>query len=991
MHRSQRTQAWWMLALGLSTVASGSACRGVDPETLFAEAEQLRLAYEKAASEKAILKYHDARDAWAHAGDSARAATVSRMLGTTHEQLGRLQEALSDYLEAESLCQESCDPLLESAIASDIGLTAAMFADNDESRGLALARCERALNKAREAGGLREEAKALNCAGEVEYHRGNLAQALELYLQAKPLWESVADARGQAETLFYEGTVRSDLSQLAAARTNLDDALSLWRSSGDKRGEAMALVALGRLEHRLGRYQHALNRFREALELLEPLGDLVWEVSGRGGIGAVYFDMGNGAGALSYWEPALEPVQKIGIPAATWDLFLHLGRTHLMLEDPSRALHRFHESLELAQKNRSDWQQAYSLLFMGTAHVELEEPEEALEALDRALLLQGSARDPRLEAAIQAQMGNAFELLGRHAKASESFRRAADLSKDSSDRIGEAVARFGLARVARSQSDLDAARGYIESSLRVAESLRLDVASLELRTSYFASIFQLHELYVDVLMGLHEIHPRNNFSAAAFEASERGRARSLLDSLTEAGVDIRVGVAPALLEKEAFLRRRLEVEGSDRMVQSEHELVEAEIRSRSPLYSTLVQPKPLDLEEVQKELDDDTVLLEYALGEERSFLWAVSKHEYASFELPPRPDIEGEARRLYELLTTQGRVEAESLQERKRRFERADHAYWEAATRFSEVLLGPVEDKIAGKRIVVVTDGALQYLPFAALLDPLTENEPLIVAHEIVNLPSASALAVLRKETLGRESPKATLAVFADPVFTRDDPRLVADSGSGMRQILYDSGLRESGDLRIPRLEGTRQEARAIVDLAPAGTTFEATDFAATRSEALRAELGHYRIVHFATHGVSNTDDPAMSGIYLSMFDAGGEAQDGFLRLHDIYDLNLSADLVVLSACSTALGKQIRGEGIVGIVRGFLYAGARSVVASLWKVDDEATRELMRRFYREMLVEHRPRSAALRIAQVSMWRETKWRSPFFWAAFVLQGEWREGG
>lgn len=218
-------------------------------------------------------------------------------------------------------------------------------------------------------------------------------------------------------------------------------------------------------------------------------------------------------------------------------------------------------------------------------------------------------------------------------------------------------------------------------------------------------------------------------------------------------------------------------------------------------------------------------------------------------------------------------------------------------------------------------------------------------------------------------------------------PSVEIDSGVG--QALRDIGFLRNGDLGIPRLEATRQEAAAIVAAAPEGTTLQAIGFDATRSAAMSAELGRYRIVHFATHGVSNIDSPAMSGILLSMFDDRGQAQDGFLRLHDIYDLDLSADLVVLSACNTALGKRIRGEGTVGIVRAFMYAGAERVVATLWKVDDEATRELMSRFYREMFEERRSPSAALRSAQLAMWRETEWRSPFFWAAFVLQGEWRE--
>jgi CHAT domain-containing protein len=198
----------------------------------------------------------------------------------------------------------------------------------------------------------------------------------------------------------------------------------------------------------------------------------------------------------------------------------------------------------------------------------------------------------------------------------------------------------------------------------------------------------------------------------------------------------------------------------------------------------------------------------------------------------------------------------------------------------------------------------------------------------------------------------------------------------------------QEGALHIPRLPSTRQEAEAIIAAAPAETSFKAVDFRASRATATNPDLGQYRIVHFATHGLLNSEHPELSGIILSMVNKKGQPQNGFLRLHDIYNLELPVGLVVLSACNSALGKEVRGEGLLGIVRGFMYAGAERVVASLWKVDDEATGELMKHFYREMLQEGRSPAAALREAQIMMWKQKQWHSPFYWAAFILQGEWK---
>ncbi len=194
--------------------------------------------------------------------------------------------------------------------------------------------------------------------------------------------------------------------------------------------------------------------------------------------------------------------------------------------------------------------------------------------------------------------------------------------------------------------------------------------------------------------------------------------------------------------------------------------------------------------------------------------------------------------------------------------------------------------------------------------------------------------------------------------------------------------------LRIPRLPFTRREAEAILAVTPASEGMKALDFRASRQTAISPDLAQHRIVHFATHGLLNSEHPELSGVVLSLVDEQGKPVDGFLRLHEIYNLNLPAEMVVLSACQAALGKEIKGEGLVGLTRGFMYAGAPRVVASLWKVNDVATAELMKRFYSGMLKENLRPAAALRVAKVAMWKQKRWHSPYYWAAFELQGEWK---
>jgi len=392
--------------------------------------------------------------------------------------------------------------------------------------------------------------------------------------------------------------------------------------------------------------------------------------------------------------------------------------------------------------------------------------------------------------------------------------------------------------------------------------------------------------------------------------------------------------------------------------------------------------------------------LEYALGDERSYVWMVASGSVATYELSSRRDIEQAARKLYSNFVAYQLVAGESPQDRTERQKKADQSLPVDTESLSKLVLGPLAGKLGNKRLVIISDGALQYIPFAALHDP--DSRPgapqyLNAKHEIVTQPSASTLGLLLREAKQRTAASDSVAVFADPVFEVDDPRVkrasyesTPESSESLRvkQALRDIGISADG-VQIPRLIASSDEADAIINSAPWGTGLKAIGFDANRGRALGAELGRYRIVHFATHGMINDDHPELSGIVLSLFDQQGRSQDGFLRLHDIYNLHLPADLVVLSACSTGLGKDLRGEGLIGLTRGFMYAGASGVVASLWKVDDRATAELMKLFYEGLFKKGLPPAAALRDAQLHMSEQKAWQSPYYWAGFIIQGRYDE--
>src|SRR6266545_3604966 len=654
--------------------------------------------------------------------------------------------------------------------------------------------------------------------------------------------------------------------------------------------------------------------------------------------------------------------------------------------------------------------------------------------------------------------------MGDDQKAAALLDETLSLSRKISAPEGEAAALTRLARLARKKGDFNQARQFFEASLRVSEERRFRVGPHPLKDSFRAGLQSDYEEFTELLMQLHEANPQAGDDRLAFETSERARARGLLDLLAESRAEIRQGVDPALLEKRRALQQRLnakdmawrqslnnrnaadQTEALAKEIDSltaDLQLAELQIREASPRYAALVRPKPLSATEVQQTLDENTVLLEYALGDKQSWLWAVTRDSINSHKLPPRTEINAAARNFYELLTARQTKKDPTEEGRLKRIAEADAKLQAGAATLSRMLLGPIHAQLQqewkGKRLAIVASGALEYLPFAAL--PLPESgrageresgrqgdkgtrgqggevnpqsairnpqsgipTPQIVDHEIVNLPSASALALIRKEGSGRQMATKTLAALADPVFEADDPRLAATRKKASSNGLIAS-VRSAGSAPSPsplpselersarsfhrdgfsRLIFSNEEAEFITGLAPKGSTLKATGFEANHQLAASGELGKYRIVHFATHGLINSEHPELSGLVLSLVDENGKPQDGFLRISEIFNLEMPADLVVLSACQTALGKEVKGEGLVGLTRGFMRAGAQRVVASLWQVDDLATAELMKHFYRGMLKENLRPAAALRAAQIEMSRSSHWSSPYYWAGFIIQG------
>jgi CHAT domain-containing protein/Tfp pilus assembly protein PilF len=964
----------------------------VTAEALFAEANSLTAAGRAEALQAAIKKYRAALDLWRKMGERREEAGTLLRLGSVSHNLSRLTEALDYYNQALPIWKALGDRAKEAQTLSGMGWT--------------------------------------------YYSIGELQKALQNYNLALPIRRALQDLRGQAQTLTTIGQIYRSLGEPQLAMEQYNQALPLARQAGDKVQEAFALNNYAYLDIDLGEYQKALDYLEQALPLWRETGNRYGEADALNSEGIVYHNLSDFEKALEYYERALELWRFVGARGGEADALNNIGSVYWSQRGSAqKAIDYLNQALALRRAIGQRLGEADTLNNLGLVYEELDERDRALDYFMRALAIDSG------HASTLSNICRNYYLRGDYKRALEFCNQSLVILRDKGDKTGEAGTLGMMAKVQSTVGNLDEALANGKNALDMFEKVRAGVVAPELRTSFQSFSMSYYDLLIEILAKLHKLRPTEGHDAAALEISERARARGLLELLGEGHIDVRRGVEPTLLERERTLQRLLNAKEhyrtrliADKRADAERAAVEKELSSliieyqntlskihaSSPKYAALTQPATLSLKQIQRDvLDEETVLLEYHLGQS-DFLWAVTPTSISMHPLPDRTEIEAVARRVYDsLIARNNHPPGETPEQRLARINKADAEYDETSAALSQILLGPVASKLGKKRLVFVTEGLLQYIPFGALPAPTVSSQlsvvgngardherrtadkhkPLIADHEIVNLPSASVLAVLRKEFASRKAAAKSVVIIADPVFNGEDPRVefkpmpaASSSQRAGKSLSNDSRVDrledKSGISNFGRLRFSREEADNIAELAPRSEVFKATDFAAKKEMVITANLEQYRILHFATHSLLNTRWPELSSVVLSLVDERGEPQDGFLRLNEIYNLRLNADLVVLSGCQTALGKEIKGEGLVGLTRGFMYAGAPRVIASLWSVDDRATAELMKRFYKAVLTERMHPAAALRAAQIGLLSEKGWTAPYYWAAFSLQGEWK---
>lgn len=1020
--RSKSVTRGLLIALSMSFCTALASVGGLDQKDsearqAMANADALRAEWKEASLRHAADEYDRAAIVWRSAGDLTNAARAALKSGDVYFLMSRYSEALKRYQDTQALAGTS-DIVVEANALSQMARLYSSLGNNDvaqqhATKALALLNHGEATlsSTARTAYG-----QALIALGEVSYAKGNFKKALTLFKDAQEFLKE--DPEGQARAHLFIAYITGSIGNPEKAVGEISQALDLYKATNNRRGEALALSALGKYYSlKVPDKMQAIRVQRDARHTFRAIGDRYSEAIAFNALGELYENLSDNKTAFTHYKNALKLFQDIdsldGMTAST----CNIARMHYKLDKThDQALRHYERCLSacrIAGKHRSE---ANALNEIATVYAAQGKFELASKQYQRTQRIYEAIGDIRGQATALNAHGDFLLQAGKQTAALEAYSRSLPLAEQTGDQNILATTLYNLARANLKPGSPERAHYFLQRSIRIIEDQRANLETPDFRLSYFSGVQNHYELQTQILMRLNRLHPSQGFDTQAFLSSEKGRARLLRDLITESGADFRQGTPKQLIDSEREIRGlirslaqyrmdlSLSQEGSAELAEVDNQMTELktqyqEVLSRlrhNPRVLSLLESASLSLEQIQTELrDSDTMILEYDLGDERSYVWAITANSLHSYELPPRKEIEDSARDIYKLITAR-QMSQEQLDNEPTDVKATDRPCFEKRRKLSQMILGPLAEHLGNRRLIVIAEGALQYIPFDALPSPVAqtagpiESEKasttlLVETNEISALPSISALIAIRRAKKQVTSTSKLIAIIADPVFSRSDDR-VQSGTSSLSSALPATDHDPIETRAFARLVHASEEADAIGAKAPTGTTLVAKGFDANRETAMSSELGQYQILHFATHSFVDSEQPESSGIVLTMVDRNGVRADGLMLLHDIYNLDLSSELTVLSACQTALGKDVNGEGLVGLNHSFLSAGSKSVISSLWKVDDQATAVLMAEFYDAMFEKGMSPATALRSAKLKMMRDPRWSAPYYWAGFVLQGE-----
>lgn len=934
-----------------------------------------------------------------------------RFLGKLSRILGKLDEA-EDFLEKGLKIAVESDDLAEtSKIYSELSL---VFLENgamkDAENALTIA-----VKSAEKANDKSAQAFASLCYGDYLYIKKDRPKTVEAYRKAAELSRETGNKE-------IEGTANMGLGyhflndfDFENSLVPLNSALEIFQQTSNQRGIVFAYKSLGTFHNLNQDKQKAIEFYQKAENLFPEKIDFIEKGSLYNSIGSIYENYGDWKLSKIYREKALNIFKENNHPFGQLTTLTSLGAINRLNGKTDEAIQNLQDASQTADNLNDEFYRAVILEELGNIYLETGYSKNALNHFNKSLNYFSKQKINGEIAQIHYKIGRISENEKNFQSAREQYSKSMEFAEKVKNTFLKAELLHSLARIETLDNNKEKALELIKDSIELTENLSSNVYNSKLQQSYFSNSFERYEIYIGLLMSLFEQTKDQKFSLEALRASEKSRARSMLEKILTAEAKITKDALPEAVEKERSFRNLLniksdrltdllnnnspqteitEIENEIKTLENELEILQAEFKQKSPQYFEIKNPSFFDQRKFQENvLDENSFLLEFSFGETASFLWLIDKSEVKTYVLPPRREIETHIEKLLEIFVSREIKQGESIEDYQQRVIAEENLYIIESKKLSSKLFGQIGKEITNKRLIIVPDGKLHYFPVSALPLPNSEtNEPFLLSNEIVYAPSAQTLLLLQTNRTYFLKPFKSLLIFSDPIFTDDDPRF-SDSKNARSETNSKSTSKESFRFvesldNLSRLTGSKNESDSILNIIGSTNVDSFTGFEANRTQLLKTKTEDYKIIHFATHGITHEKRPELSGIVLSRFDESGKQREEFFRIHDIYGLNLNADLVVLSACETGLGKEVKGEGLMSLNNAFLQTGAKTVMSSLWKVEDTATLELMKNFYGAMAEEKLTPSQALRQAQIKLRQNSQFRSPFYWAAFTVQGDFR---
>jgi CHAT domain-containing protein len=835
------------------------------------------------------------------------------------------------------------------------------------------------LRLARERGCGQFEASTLELFGRVARESGDLAPAIDYYQQAAKKCKESRCATTAIKLLSLASLLQQagDLHLALQTAEQSREAIRDYAPSGEPGvvQEAFRQRTLGNIHEELGDWYQSLRHSEESVRLFRSVDNNWTAGAGMGNSAGAYAALGDLESAMWAAHECYESGRQFNDRSEQERCLGAIAQIELQRSRPRAAIRVLEKALAAAPAVGNKRFEATGWLLLAAAHKQLGNYGTALTAATRALERLREIGSVNEQAGAYAEHADIQLRLGNLDGAEIQFGKSLALSAPAMLADTIVAARRGLAEVARRRGRLDVARSQLDQAIAITESLRSRIPDVEMRTGYLAENWKVFEEQLRVLAELHRHDPLQGFDRLALSVAEKSRARAFVEMLVESKTDLSARLTEDERQRSAHLETVLSraYTGASRgaIERAEHDLSAwaMELRERHPEMRQAQYPEPWPADRIQALIRErGIVMVEFAVGDELSLAWVVDRGGVQMRRLPGRARIDAEVRALRALL------------ERRPGGVQSNAQYDQRAAQVMRMLFGPLEVRVrTARQIVIVPDGALHYVPFEALRT--TVGKYLVEGSAVSYVPSASALGEMLAGFQSQPAPRPMdLLAYGDPAFRGASGAPGATGPAERVRAAY-----ERSGLRMEPLPGSRDEVLAIGALYRPDRRKLVLGNKATESSVKSEPLARYRRIHFASHAVLDERQPSRSGVVLAATPLASD-EDGILRMNEIMTLKLDADLVTLSACQTGLGKLIRGEGMVGLTRAFLYAGARRVVVSLWQVNDIATAQLMKRFYSEMNHGAAPQDA-LRTARLAMLHadQVAWRHPYYWAPFVVVG------